>query len=510
MKRTIYPFGLAGLLLLAGCSGEPPPPVPTAQHAEEIVGGVTDTGTGSHPAVVYLTNGGGACTGSLIAPNLVLTARHCVAQNITQGIGCDIYGASSNGDHVGNNNSPSSLKIFTGVSPQFWGTPVAVGTQLFTAPGKNLCNNDIALIVLNKAITGVVPMRVRLDWGPVMGEKGTAVGYGITNQNSPGSSGTRRRRTNVPVLSVGQDWNELTGSNEFSTGQGVCSGDSGGPFVSPGGAVMGIASRVSNCNDPNASAKFVRLDSHKALILQAFAAAGASPQLETGSPPPTVPPKATGDGPCTTGAECTSFLCLKSAGYCTQFCSNTPCPTGTVCTDTTLNISGQSIKEKACTKLGGANACEQCRNTQCVNVMTSCYNNPACQTILSCVDACTDANCAQACVDATPAGFDDYDLVRYCACNTSCKDSCSHQCGTPGTGGAGGAAGGGAGGAGNTGNFGGFGAVGTGGAAAAAGAPPAQASSGSSGGCATAPGPVTSPWWLALSLLTLARRRRRG
>ncbi len=78
------------------------------------MGGVDDT---AHPAVVLLTNPGGNCTASLIAPNLVLTARHCVAQNVTQGIGCDINGKSTNGDHVGANYAASSMKVFTGLQP---------------------------------------------------------------------------------------------------------------------------------------------------------------------------------------------------------------------------------------------------------------------------------------------------------------------------------------------------------------------------------------------------------
>ena len=53
--------------------------------------------------VVLVADPRGNCTASLIAPNLVLTARHCVAQNVTQGIGCDINGKSTNGDHAGNN-----------------------------------------------------------------------------------------------------------------------------------------------------------------------------------------------------------------------------------------------------------------------------------------------------------------------------------------------------------------------------------------------------------------------
>ena len=491
-------------LVFAGCSGGDPTPPATSSVSEAIIGGVTDSGTGAHPSVVMLTNPGGACTGSLIAPKLVLTARHCVSQNITQGIGCDIYGTSSNGDHVGADYSPSSFSIYTGVNPN-WGSPVAKGAQLFHVSGKNLCNDDIALIVLDKAVTGLTPLPIRLDFGPQIGELLTAVGYGAVNDNQVGA-GTRRRRANVPVRSVGQDWNELNGVGEFSTGQAVCSGDSGGPVFSPAGGVIGIASRVSNCSDPNASAKYVRLDYHKDLILQAFAAAGASPVLEPGTAPTPPTPKDVGES-CKTGADCKSFLCGQGS-ICSQFCSGTSCPTGTYCADSTIVISGQSVQENTCVKLPASTACEQCRAGDCVNVTTTCLNNPDCKAILDCADACSDSACLQGCQAGHAGGADDYDSLSYCACQT-CPTECANLCtGTGGSGGAGGAPSGGSGGVGAAGG-GGVGNVG--GFAGAAGAPQTtNSSSGSSGGCSTSGGRApNAPWWALLGLAAVLVRRRR-
>lgn len=215
MNRHVRLLGLS--FILAACSGERPAEPDPATTSGEIVGGVDDT---THTNVVMLANPGGSCTASLIAPNLVLTARHCVAQNVTQGIGCDINGNSTNGDHVGNNYAAANLKVFTGQSPQFWGTPVAVGAQLFTVQSKNLCNNDIALLVLNKAVTSAPPLKIRRDYPPQIGELVTAVGYGAINDNSQGS-GKRRMRANVPVRSVGKDWNELTGEGDMGLWLGL-------------------------------------------------------------------------------------------------------------------------------------------------------------------------------------------------------------------------------------------------------------------------------------------------
>lgn len=505
MNRHVRLLGLS--FILAACSGERPAEPDPATTSAEIVGGVDDT---THTNVVMLTNPGGSCTASLIAPNLVLTARHCVAQNVTQGIGCDINGNSTNGDHVGNNYAASNLKVFTGQSPQFWGTPVAVGSQLFTVQSKNLCNNDIALVVLNKAVTSAPPLKIRRDYPPQIGELVTAVGYGAINDNSQGS-GKRRMRANVPVRSVGKDWNELTGEGELSTGQAVCSGDSGGPILSAGGAVIGIASRVSKCTDPNATAKYVRLDYHKDLINQAFAAAAASPTLETGTGTPIVP-KATGEGPCATGAQCQSFLCAP-AGYCTDFCTSSSCPTGYVCQDMSFPMFTQAVK--ACAPLGGGTACETCRNSECPTVVSDCLGTNACKAALACADACTDAACLEACKTTNALGWDAYESVAYCVCNSTCSSACSNHCAT-GSGGSGGSAGAGGappagGGSSGAGAIGGAPAGGGGPSAGSGGNPGQTSDSGSSGGCGVSRSSEGTSAWLALALagFAMSRRRRR-
>jgi MYXO-CTERM domain-containing protein len=383
-----------------------------------------------------------------------------------------------------------------------------VGAQLFHPPGQNLCNNDIALLVLNQAVAGVTPQKIRYTFPPQNGEQGTAVGYGGISQSGTGA-GTRRRRPNVPVKSVGQDWNEGNGANEFSTGQAVCPGDSGGPLISAGGAVLGVASRVQDCSDATKSAKYVRLDSHKALIDQAFAAAGATPSIEAGTPT-TTPKKQTGQGPCVTGSECTSFLCAQvTNSYCTETCDTGGCPTGTYCVDGTLYFQGEPVAQKVCAPLPTATACEACRSTECVNVVGTCLGNPACKTLLACVDACADEACVTGCIAANPGGATDYDSVAYCACNSSCADACSHQCITPpGGGGAGGVAGSPAtGGAPSGGGAGGSGGAIVGGGTGGGPVTTPVDSSGSSGGCNVSGG-GNGAWWLLSLALVFARRRR--
>ena len=84
-------FGLARAALVAtlaaGC-GAPIPGEAPGQSADPINGGTLDT---EHPAVfeeiTHWSGGASICTGSLIAPNVLLTARHCVAATNTEHIG---------------------------------------------------------------------------------------------------------------------------------------------------------------------------------------------------------------------------------------------------------------------------------------------------------------------------------------------------------------------------------------------------------------------------------------
>ncbi len=506
--------------LLLACSSERELPREPGTLQSPIVGGVLDDGAGAHPHVVMLSSRGSVCSGTLVAPNLVLTAWHCVAGMVVQGIGCDADGNSLNGDHVAADDDPNDIRVRTGVNPS--GAAVARGAQIFHPSGRNLCDRDIALLLLDRDITGVTPASLRLSHLPVPSERATVVGYGITSDGGTGS-GVRRRREQVSVLAAGKDWNLLLGSSELQLSVSGCSGDSGGPaFDATSGAVLGVSSRVGDCDvGPLIS---TALAGHTTLIHQAFAAAGHAVINEGAEAVPTKT-RATGEA-CSSGWECLGHIC-SPGGLCTEMCSQSgsACPAGSLCMESSFEIYGDPLETTLCESVPDDGSCFGCQAHQCRLRTQDCARSGDCLDIARCASACLtdDDACREACVaNASSGAAAAYGALLGCTCATSCADVCA-VCeeppgvggagGVPSTGGAAGAAGA-AGSSGAAGHGGAAGAAGVGGVGGAAGAAPkSNGSSGDDSGCSVgaARGGASPLGWLSLlGVAWVVRRARRG
>jgi hypothetical protein len=274
--------------LLVACSGAPPgyEAEPTGTQSSAIYGGVLDNDASQNASVVAIEIGAVGdesfylCSGTLIAPNVVLTARHCVSTQLTTTPICDQDGNTTNGPTFGGDIPVDQINVFATPAIYQGETPGAVAKAVFHPSGLIECNADVALIVLATSITTAAPSRVRLTSPVTDGESTRAVGFGANNESTT-TYGTRYRKDDLPVLAVGSIVSASQtplGNNEFELGgESTCSGDSGGPALDETtNAIVGVLSRgPADCTVTDGHV-YSSLAGFAPLFQQAFAVAGGS------------------------------------------------------------------------------------------------------------------------------------------------------------------------------------------------------------------------------------------
>jgi hypothetical protein len=213
------------------------------------------------------------CSGALVAPNLVLTARHCVARTVTTTPTCDVRGRSHNGAHLTEDVDPSRVAVHIGPRVPGAGPPAARGLSTVHPTSPILCDSDVAFVVLDRDVPlPVLPMR--LAAGVRVGDWVVPVGFG---GGPSGDVGVRVPRRASRVLFVGPGRNPRTGAvlgpRELEVEAETCRGDSGGPALDlVTGEIVGVISRGGSCDRPG-NHVYTRLDAFSRLAALSLAAA---------------------------------------------------------------------------------------------------------------------------------------------------------------------------------------------------------------------------------------------
>jgi hypothetical protein len=207
LQRLPVSGALLGALLASGfgCGtafGEPDR-AEFGRHTSALSGADTDATHSGVLALVTVTRQEiELCTGSLLTPNLLLTARHCVAPTSADAVDCNNAPASFAAPYDVQQLWVNRSAELSGPLGSFGFLPLEGGSdeflpvsRIFVPDASDVCGNDVALLLLGAQFKAneATPLVPRLDPAVKTGEGYTAVGFGATPAAHGGVQSSRLR-----------------------------------------------------------------------------------------------------------------------------------------------------------------------------------------------------------------------------------------------------------------------------------------------------------------------------
>jgi hypothetical protein len=256
MRRLARLLSSPAIVVLAAC-GASPPPAPSAEAARRREVTPPLSVTSPLDPIVRIV-GGVACTGTLIASDLVLTAHACVAAR-------DPAGSPYLRDQA-----PSTLTVELGGDDIPWGE---VGVRAIVAPAcdETVGDGGPAVLVLSRRLTGISIATLHDGAAPKDGESFSLFGFGRCS-SEPGPLRRRAREAgNTPISGVSPVG--------FSALAVTCPGDLGGPAFGSRFDLIGVLAAGDANGDAHTAApvRFLRVAAWRRVLDAAAAIArGAS------------------------------------------------------------------------------------------------------------------------------------------------------------------------------------------------------------------------------------------